>query len=214
MMHSPRSVPESLLVLMGDIFPTGYFCASRFLKPMPAEQARKTVVAVVGCGPVGICAIAAALTWSETVYAIDLIPQRLAEAAKIGAIPLALTDNPATAIRAATDGRGADLVLEVVGGRKPFDLCVDLIRPFGTISSVGVQTEDLVLNGPTMHGKNVKMEFGRCPVYGIFEESLACLEKVQDKVSFLCDEVMSLDNATEAYRLFDARKVHKVILIP
>lgn len=181
---------------------------------MEPEEARKTVVAVVGCGPVGICAIAAALTWSDTVYAIDMIPGRLVEAEKMGAIPLLLSDNPAETIRAATGGRGADLALEVVGGQDPFDLCIDLIRPFGIISSVGVQTQDLTFKGPTLHGKNVTIEWGRCPVYGIFDEALACLVKVQDKVSFLCDKQMKLEDAVEAYDAFENRRAHKIILVP
>ncbi|SPJ85499.1 related to alcohol dehydrogenase [Fusarium torulosum] len=211
---APKSIPDKLLVLMGDIFPTGYFCASRFLKRMEPEEAKKTVVAVVGCGPVGICAIASALTWSDTVYAIDMVPDRLAEAEKIGAKPLLLSDNPAETIRAATEGRGADLALEVVGGQEPFNLCMDLIRPFGIISSVGVQTHDLTFKGPMLHGKNVTIEWGRCPVYGIFDESLECLVKVQDKVSFLCDKQMKLEDAVEAYEIFDNRKAHKIILVP
>ncbi|EWY80744.1 hypothetical protein FOYG_16672 [Fusarium oxysporum NRRL 32931] len=214
LLHPPPALPERLLVLMGDIFPTGYFCASRFLKPMTPAEAKETVVAVVGCGPVGICAIAAALTWCDTVYAIGMIPERIAEAEKIGAKPLRLDQNPEQAIKDATDGRGADLVLEVVGGPKPFQLCLDLIRPFGTISSVGVQATDLTLHGPTLHAKNVKVEWGRCPVYGIFDEALECLVKVQEKVSFLCDKEMKLEEAVEAYDLFDNRKVHKIILIP
>ncbi|EXL45955.1 hypothetical protein FOCG_11948 [Fusarium oxysporum f. sp. radicis-lycopersici 26381] len=214
LLHPPPALPERLLVLMGDIFPTGYFCASRFLKPMTPAEAKETVVAVVGCGPVGICAIAAALTWCDTVYAIDMIPERIAEAEKIGAKPLRLDQDPEQAIKDATDGRGADLVLEVVGGPKPFQLCLDLIRPFGIISSVGVQATDLTLHGPTLHAKNVKVEWGRCPVYGIFDEALECLVKVQEKVSFLCDKEMKLEEAVEAYDLFDNRKVHKIILVP
>ncbi|CAH0028728.1 unnamed protein product [Clonostachys rhizophaga] len=210
----PKGLPAKLLVLMGDIFPTGYFCASRFLKPMPAAEAKETVVAVVGCGPVGICAIASALTFCDTVYALDLVPERLAEAAKIGAIPLGLDDDPVAAVKAATDGRGADLVLEVVGGPEPMKLCMNLIRPFGIISSVGVQPHDLTFDGPMLHAKNVTIEWGRCPVYGIFSDSLECLVKVQDKVAFLCDTEMNLEDAVEAYQLFDSRKVHKIILIP
>lgn len=212
--HPPKGLPERLLVLMGDIFPTGYFCASRFLQPMSPQEAKDTIVAVVGCGPVGICAIAAALTWADAVYAIDLIPERLAEAEKIGAKPLRLDEDPVGTIQTATDGRGADLALELVGGPEPFQLCLRLIRPFGIISSVGVQAHDLTLHGPTLHAKNVKVEWGRCPVYGIFDEALECLVKVQDKVSFLCDREMKLEDAVEAYRLFDSRKVHKIILVP
>ena len=199
---------------MGDIFATGYFCASRFLKTLPKEEAKSSVVAVVGCGPVGICAIATALTMCDTVFAIDMVPERLAEAERLGAKPLPLTGDPGSAIKAATEGRGADIVLEVVGSLDAMRLCVDLARPFGYISSVGVLTETIALEGPVLYGKNLTVAWGRCPVRGIFEEALETLIQVQDKVAFLCERTMSLEEATEAYELFNSRKVHKVLLKP
>jgi threonine dehydrogenase-like Zn-dependent dehydrogenase len=198
---------------MADIFPTGYFCASRFLNTS-TEEAKSSVTAVVGCGPVGICAIATALTRCDTVFAIDMVPERLEEAERLGAKPLLLTEDPGAAIKAATNGRGADVVLEVVGTLEAMRLCVDIVRPFGSISSVGVQTETVALEGPVLYGKNVTIAWGRCPVRGIFEEALETLVKVQDKVSFLCDCSMKLEEAVEAYRLFNDRKVHKVLLRP
>lgn len=93
-------------------------------------------------------------------------------------------------------------------------LCVDIVRPFGSISSVGVQTETVALEGPVLYGKNVTIAWGRCPVRGIFEEALETLGNVQDKVLFLCDCSMKLEEAEEAYRLFNDRKVHKVLLRP
>jgi threonine dehydrogenase-like Zn-dependent dehydrogenase len=57
---------------------------------------------VVGCGLVGICTITTALTMVKTVYAIDSIPERLAEAEKIGAKTIALNENPVTKIKEAT----------------------------------------------------------------------------------------------------------------
>lgn len=209
---SPSSVRSELLVLMSDIFPTGYFCAARFLKDMPKAEAGESTVVVVGCGPVGICTIASALTWCPTVYAIDMIPERLAEAAKIGARPLLLDDDVGAKIKAATNGRGADIVLEVVGNHEAMQLSLAMVRPFGFISCVGVYLGDYIFPGPTLHGKNVTIAWGRCPVRGIFEESLDCLAKVQEKVAFLCGLHMPLEEAAEAYDIFNQRKAHKIIL--
>lgn len=201
-----------MLVLMGDIFPTGYFCASRFLKSLAQEEAKSSCTVVVGCGPVGICAIAAAAQWCDNIFAIDMVPERLQEAERLGAKPLLLSDDPAAAVLAATDGRGADVVLEVVGNSAAMQLCVDLVRPFGCISSVGVQTGTLEFSGPTLYAKNVTIAWGRCPVRGIFEDALYCLGKVHEKLAFLCQYRMTLEQAPEAYELFNARKVHKVLL--
>ncbi|KAJ4179401.1 hypothetical protein NW755_012486 [Fusarium falciforme] len=210
----PKEIPEDMLVLMGDIFPTGYFAASRFLKNVPQEEAKSSTTVVVGCGPVGICAIAAASRWCDNIIAIDMVPERLEEARRLGAKPILLSDEPVSKVLAATNGRGADVVLEVVGNAAAMKLCVELVRPFGSISSVGVQTEQLAFDGPSLYAKNVTIAWGRCPVRGIFEEALACLSKVHGKLAFLCQCRMKLEEAPEAYEIFSARKVHKVLLSP
>ena len=150
-----------MLVLMADIFPTGYFAASRFLKNISQQDRDEFTTVVIGCGPVGICAITCALTMVKTVYAIDSVPERLKEAEKIGAIPINLNDNPVEKIKAASGGRGADVVMEIVGHADAFMLAFDMIRPWGQISSIGVHTEQIPLNGLLCYGKNVTMSFGR-----------------------------------------------------
>ncbi|KAL3462302.1 chaperonin 10-like protein [Aspergillus heterothallicus] len=212
LVHLPSTVRSDLLVLMSDIFPTGYFCAARFLKTMPKNEAEESVVAVVGCGPVGICAIASALTWCPNVYAIDMVPDRLAEAEKIGAKAVLAIDDPEAKIKAVTNGRGADVVLEVVGTEDSMRLGLAMIRPFGFISSVGVFLGQYKFSGPLLHAKNATLAWGRCPVRGIFEEALECLARVQDKVAFLCGLHMDLEEAPQAYEIFNQRKAHKIIL--
>lgn len=86
-------------------------------------------------------------------------------------------------------------------------LSLDLIRPFGQISSIGVHTETIPIQGVQLYGKNVTMAFGRCPVRSIFEDALAVLVKEQDKVKFLCGRTMDLEDAVEAFKIFEQRKV-------
>lgn len=90
-------------------------------------------------------------------------------------------------------------------------LAFEMIRPWGQISSIGVHTEQIPLNGLLCYGKNVTMAFGRCPVRSVFEEALEVLVKEQKKVAFLCGKTMSLEEAPQAYRDFEARKVHKIV---
>ncbi|KAF2720047.1 GroES-like protein [Polychaeton citri CBS 116435] len=208
---TPQNIPEEMLVLMADIFPTGYFAASRFLKNLSERDRKEFTVVCVGCGPVGICAITCALTMVDTVYAIDTVPERLEEAAKLGAKTINLNDDPVTKIKEATGGRGADVVMEVVGHADAIQLSFDLIRPWGQISSIGVHTEKIEMNGLMLYGKNVSMAFGRCPVRSIFEEALELLVQEQKKVAFLCGKTMPLEEAAKAYEDFEARKVHKIV---
>ena len=213
LVKAPKDIPEEMLVLMADIFPTGYFAASRFLKNLPQRDRDEYTVAVIGCGPVGICAITCALTMVSKgrVFAIDSVPERLAEAEKIGAKTINLKDNVVEQIKEASGGRGADVVIECVGHSDAFLLGFDMIRPWGQISSIGVHTEKFEVNGLLLYGKNVTMAFGRCPVRSIFEDALKLLVQEQKKVAFLCGKTMSLEEAPQAYKDFEARKYHKIV---
>jgi threonine dehydrogenase-like Zn-dependent dehydrogenase len=207
---APEGIPEEMLVLMADNFPTGYFAASRFLKNLNQRDRDEYTAVVVGCGPVGIRAITCALTMVKTVYAIDFMPERLAEAEKIGAKVINLNDDPVPKIEAATEDRGADIVTEVVGHADALLLALDLIRPWGQVSSIDVHTGKFEMNGLMLYGKNVTMSFDRCPVRSIFEDALELLVKEQKKVAFLCGKTIPFEAAPKAED-FEARKAHKIV---
>ncbi|KAK3670411.1 hypothetical protein LTR78_009651 [Recurvomyces mirabilis] len=208
---APSGIPEEMLVLMADIFPTGYFAAARFLKGLSDRDRKEFTVAIIGAGPVGVCAATCALTMVDNVYVIDSIKERLDEAEKLGAKVIHNNDNPIQKIKDASGGRGADVVVECVGHADAFQLAFDMIRPWGQISSIGVHTEQLPMNGLLCYGKNVTMAFGRCPVRSIFEDALKLLVQEQKKVAFLCGKTMSLEDAPKAYEDFEARKCHKIV---
>ncbi len=59
-------------------------------------------------------------------------------AARFGATPLHLTEEePKQAVRAATDGRGVDVVVDAVGDPAPLAMAVSLARDAGTVSGIG-----------------------------------------------------------------------------
>jgi threonine dehydrogenase-like Zn-dependent dehydrogenase len=214
LVKGPSSIPEEMLVLMADMFPTGYFAAGRFLKDVPEGQKEDITAVVVSCGPVGICAIASAIYLmggKGKVFAVDSVPERLAAAEKLGAIPIALSDDPVAKIKAASSGRGADVVMEVGGHADALELAFELIRPFGKISSVGVHNEQISFPGFALYSKNVTMVFGRCPVRSLFDEALAVYEVIEEKLRFLCEVSMPLEMAPEAFRLFEKQKLHKIL---
>jgi threonine dehydrogenase-like Zn-dependent dehydrogenase len=99
-------------------------------------------VAVVGQGPMGqlFCSVLRNLGARE-IIALDKLPQRLAVSPKMGATQVVNVEeeDPVEAVRRATAGRMADLVVEAVGHRdQAFNLCVDLCRDFGQILFFGV----------------------------------------------------------------------------
>lgn len=164
--EQPDDIPASTLLLMADILPTGYFVASggkRLMmegegQPMSGdlvkdvEAKKEGVCVVVGCGPVGLCAISSAVRMFDKVFATDLAPHRLEAAVRHGAIALPEAELR-KAVLEATDGRGADVALEVVGHAGALTTSIDIVRPFGVVSSCGVHSEPFTTSGYGLFAK-------------------------------------------------------------
>lgn len=79
--------------------------------PEAAKKFDDLTCVVFGCGPVGLMGILSALEKFKTVWAVDGVPERLAQAKKYGAIPINLSEDVAKVIKEATNGRGCDAAL-------------------------------------------------------------------------------------------------------
>jgi len=214
-MKAPPQIKDNVLVLMADIFPTGFFGATNAFKLLTPEQIAESTAVVIGCGPVGLCAVIAALSFKpKHLFAVDSVDSRLELAKELGAEPLNFVKNKVgmeKRIKEVTDGRGADVVIEVVGLSPALKTSFDLIRPWGIISSVGVHNGEIPWSGNQAYGKNLRIQMGRCPVRSIFPEALKLLEEKQDSLGFMFDKIMPLSDAVEGYEIFDKMLAHKVV---
>ncbi|KAL0491790.1 zinc-type alcohol dehydrogenase-like protein [Acrasis kona] len=210
---------EKTLLFLGDIFPTGYFCVKNALSRLNPKD--DVSICVFGCGPVGLCTIIAAKYLlrnfgnGSKLFAVDSVQQRLEKATLLGATVIKLDEsNPTMAVtklQDETNGRGVDASLEVVGSRSALRIAFDSLRPFGVLSSVGVHNSNLPFSGDECFTKNIVMQFGRCPVRSILPESIAVMEATQDQFKDFVDHVCTIDDAVEAYDLFEKRLVQKVV---
>ena len=197
-----NDINEEKGLLLGDIFSTGYFCADN-----AGINSNGTYV-VIGCGPVGLMTIIAAKhLGAENLFAIDYSNERLQMATEFGAIPL----NPSTidikeAVKNVTNGRGADAVMEVVGSSEALRLAIDLLRPGGTISSVGVHTaKDFSFSPVEAYDKNLIYKIGRCPAH-YYAEKLLREEVVQQcPVERVITHHFQLNEGAKAYEVFDKK---------
>lgn len=189
-------------LLLGDVFSTGYFCADNAnIKP-------SSVHVVIGCGPVGLMTIIASKhLGAESLFAVDVIPERLALAEQFGATPLNASNvDVKEKILHATNGRGADSVMEVVGSDKTLKLAIDLLRPGGTISSVGVHTAPHFSFSPAeAYDKNITYKSGRCPAHYYAEKLLKAEVPQRYAIEKIVTHQFSLKDGARAYEVFDKK---------
>ncbi|KAH7313254.1 chaperonin 10-like protein [Stachybotrys elegans] len=217
-MKAPNTIGDKVLILMADIFPTGFYGVKSAIDMSLGVKVEESTMVVVGCGPVGLCAIIAALHFRPRhIFAIDSVQSRLDIARSLGAEPLNFKDGAdkmKSRVLEVTDGRGADMVVEVVGMAPALRTAFDLLRPFGAISSIGVHNAEIPWSGSEGYDKNVRLQMGRCPVRQIFAEALEVMEKQQHLFQFMFDHEMPLSEAVEGYTLFEQMKVQKVVFKP
>jgi S-(hydroxymethyl)mycothiol dehydrogenase len=103
-------------------------------------------VAVIGCGGVGVAAIAGSvLAGASTIIAVDIDDRKLEGARRMGATYAvnSTKDDPVAAIRALTDGNGADVVIDAVGRPETWKQAFYARDLAGTLVLVGVPTPDM-----------------------------------------------------------------------
>lgn len=156
-LKAPPGIPEKALVLMADIFPTGFFGAKNAFNMLTPQERGDACVVVIGCGPVGLCTIIAALEHKpKHLFAVDSVVSRLELARGLGAEPLNFKEDSEgmrNRIKEVTDGRGADAVIEVVGLSPALRTAFDLLRPHGVISSIGVHNAEVGISDSRQRAK-------------------------------------------------------------
>lgn len=111
MVRLPDEVSDDQAILLSDIAPTGYFGADL------AEITPGDTVAVFGCGPVGLFAIASArLLGAGRIFAVDAVASRLEMAREQGAETIDFNEeHPVETLRRLTGGIGVDRAIDAVG---------------------------------------------------------------------------------------------------
>ncbi len=206
----PETVPDDVALFAGDVMGTGYHAvAEGGVRP-------GDLVAVLGLGPVGLCAVQVAMAaGASTVFAIDSVPQRLAMARVFGATPIHLTEeSPRDVVRAATGGRGVDAAIDAVGHFSALDLGFRLAGKAGTVVALGVYAEPGEINMGLVWLKALTVKTGQANVIGHVDRVLAMLAAGRLDPRPLVTHHMKLDDAPEAYALYDRREALKIVLAP
>jgi threonine dehydrogenase-like Zn-dependent dehydrogenase len=209
-----RKVPEGMssdtALFAGDVMGTGFHAVDDSgLRP-------GDVAAVLGLGPVGLCAVQAArAAGAAHVFAIDSVPERLAVAESFGAEALDLGESDVrAAVRGATEGRGVDVAIDAVGDPKVLESAIRLTRACGSIQCIGVYAERVEVHMGLMWLKSITLRGGQANVIGHVDRVLAMLSAGVLDPSALVTRHMKLEEAPEAYAAYDRREALKIVLTP
>ncbi|MEO5617744.1 MAG: alcohol dehydrogenase catalytic domain-containing protein [Candidatus Eisenbacteria bacterium] len=198
----PEGVPLEVALLMGDALATGWHAARK------SYVRHGQVVAVLGLGPVGLCAVLAAQERGVgRVFALDGVAERRAFATSLGAEAHDAGAGALAAVRAVTEGRGADVVLECAGSPAAARLAFDLVRPGGTISAVGVHHEAGFAFSPIeAYDRNLTYRIGRCPARAYAEDLVPVVRHHAATLSRMITHRVPIERGPEMYRLFDEKR--------
>jgi 2-desacetyl-2-hydroxyethyl bacteriochlorophyllide A dehydrogenase len=206
----PDSVSDEVALFAGDVMGTGYHAiASGGVKPGDS-------VAVLGLGPVGLCAVQVAVAaGAGPVVAIDTVEDRLKMAKQFGATAIHLTEqSPRDLVRDATEGRGVDVVVDAVGHPDALELAIRLARKAGTVVAIGVYAERCEVHMGLVWIKALTLKSGHANVIGHVDRVLGMLAAGSLDPTPLVTHHMALDDAPEAYQLYDRREALKIVLTP
>ena len=136
----PDGLTDEQVLMCPDIMSTGFSGAES------GKVRIGDVVAVFAQGPIGLCATAGArLSGATTIIGVDTVAERLSVARALGAdhvVDFRKMD-PVEEILHITNGRGVDVAIEALGTQGTFEACLRVLRPGGTLSSLGVYSTDL-----------------------------------------------------------------------
>lgn len=212
----PDALTDEQVLMCPDIMSTG-FSGAESGKIKIGDQ-----VAIFAQGPIGLCATAGAkLSGASLIITVDNVERRLQISKNLGAdvtINFSQRD-PVATILELTQGRGVDVAIEALGSEATFQSCMRVLKPGGTLSSLGVYSKDVRLPLDAFHaglGDHTVITT-LCP--GGKERMRRLIQTVVQKrvdLKTLVTHRFKLDQIVEAYDLFAHQRdgVLKVAITP
>lgn len=195
----PDNVSYENALFVGDILSSGYWGAEL------CEITNGDTVAVIGAGPVGLCAMQCAkILGACKVIAVDIDKNRLELAQKLGfADFISEPENCEESIKEITK-YGADAVIEAAGGKNTFELAYKIARPNAVVALVAMYEKNQILPLPEMYGKNLIFKTGGVDAVHC-KELVKLIAEGKITTDFLITHRFSFDNIKDAYKLFEEK---------
>jgi threonine dehydrogenase-like Zn-dependent dehydrogenase len=202
----PDDLTDEQVLMCPDILSTGFAGAER------GGVSIGDTVAVFAQGPIGLCATAGArLMGASFIIGVEAVPERSTVARLMGAdhmIDFETTD-PVSEIMRLTKGRGVDVAIEALGTQATFEAALRVLRPGGTLSSLGVYSGDVTIPADAFVAglSDKKIITTLCP--GGKERMrrlMATVATGRIDTSAMVTHRFGLDDIVSAYDLFASRR--------
>ena len=206
----PDSVTDEQALFVGDILATGFW-AARISEIQPDDT-----VLIIGAGPTGICTLLCVqLKNPKRIIVCEKDRKRIQFVREHYPDVLICTPEECeTFTRANSEHGGADVVLEVAGGKDTFRLAWQAARPNAIVTVVALYDQDQVLPLPEMYGKNLTFKTGGVDGCDC-AEILKLIEEGKIDTTPLITHRFPLSQIEEAYQVFENRldSVIKVAIV-
>lgn len=199
----PEGVSYKKALFVGDILSSGYFGAEL------CEIKKGDSLAVIGAGPVGLCAMnCAKLFGAEKIIAIDVDDYRLELAKSQNLADYVINpnkDDVEKIVKDLTGGHGADGVVEAAGGENTFEMAWKIARPNSVVALVAMYEKNQTLPLPQMYGKNLIFKTGGVDAVHC-DKLLQHIKNGEINTDFLITHTVTLDNILEGYKIFEEKR--------
>ena len=199
----PENVSYESALFVGDILSSGYFGAEM------CEVKKGDIIAVIGAGPVGLCAMMCAkYLGAGKIIAIDIDNSRLeiAKNQKLADFVFNPLDcDIENEVKNLIENRGADGVIECAGSKDTFEMSWKIARPNAIVGVVAMYEENQILPLPKMYGKNLTFKTGGVDAIHC-AKLLDLISKGLISTDFLITHKVSLENIKSGYEIFENKQ--------
>ena len=202
----PDTVTDRQALFVGDVLATGFWAARI------SEIKEDDTVLIIGGGPTGICTLLCVMLKNpKKVILCEKSPERKAFISHNYPTVEVVDPEDCLNISQSLERGGADVVIEVAGGKDTFQLAWKCARPNAIVTIVALYDEPQPLPLPQMYGKNLTFKTGGVDGCDC-AEILLLIEQGKIDTTPLITHTFSLDQIDEAYRIFE-NKVDGVIKV-
>jgi threonine dehydrogenase-like Zn-dependent dehydrogenase len=178
--------------------------------------ARGETIAVIGCGGVGLGAVAGSSLRGARTIGIDVDEEKLALARSAGAIETinSRNENVHNRLRELTEGAGPDAIIEAIGLPETFRAAVDEVAFSGRVVYIGYAKEPVAYETRLFVQKELDILGSRNALPEDFHAVIRMLEQRVFPVNEAISSIISLDQVPEAFRRWsdDPSKVKKILV--